>query len=120
MVKQLPADPLRQFAATETEGFKSKAISVYDNSQNSFGSFKSVRTLFIYIYSLKCTLFVERVSKLRNPSLQAEPIVDHIREEDKYGNSGDKFQTIGRAIVNGMEGLSNLINKIFEVRHCKI
>lgn len=46
---------------------------------------------------------------------QAKPIVDNIKEEDKYGNTGDQHATVGRFIVNGFEGISNLINKLFEV-----
>lgn len=46
---------------------------------------------------------------------QAKPVLDQINEEDKYGNSGDKFAGVGRFVVNGIEGFSNLINKLFEV-----
>lgn len=41
--------------------------------------------------------------------------MDQINEEDKYGNSGDKFAGVGRFVVNGIEGFSNVINKLFEV-----
>lgn len=44
------------------------------------------------------------------------PIVDGIREEQKYGNNGDKFIGIGRALVNGFEGLSNFVNVVIDVR----
>ncbi|XP_061705704.1 uncharacterized protein LOC133516699 isoform X2 [Cydia pomonella] len=47
--------------------------------------------------------------------LQPKPIVDTIKEEEKYGNSGDKFITAGRALVNGAEGVSNLVNSVLEV-----
>lgn len=43
------------------------------------------------------------------------PIVDTIIEEEKYGNTGDKFESAGRALVNGAEGISNLVNSILEV-----
>lgn len=46
---------------------------------------------------------------------QPKPIVDTIQEEDKYGNTGDKFYTAGRAIVGGASGVSNLVNSILEV-----
>lgn len=47
--------------------------------------------------------------------LQPRPIVDTIQEHEKYGNTGDKFYPIGRAIVNGYEGFSNLLNKLLDV-----
>ncbi|KAJ8679336.1 hypothetical protein QAD02_015123 [Eretmocerus hayati] len=42
------------------------------------------------------------------------PIVDGINEEDKYGNQGDRFIGVGRALVNGVEGLSNIFNAVLE------
>lgn len=47
---------------------------------------------------------------------QPKPIVDTISEEEKYGNSGDKFYSAGKAIVGGAEGISNLVNSALEVR----
>ncbi len=47
--------------------------------------------------------------------LQPVPIVDTIREEEKYGNSGDKFNTFGRGVVTGVETLGKLINKALNV-----
>lgn len=41
--------------------------------------------------------------------------MDIIKEEDKYGNSGDKFYVAGRALVGGAEGVSNLVNTVLEV-----
>lgn len=43
--------------------------------------------------------------------------MDKIREEDKYGNTGDKHAGVGRFVVNGFEGISNIINKLFEVSY---
>ncbi|XP_014205998.1 uncharacterized protein LOC106637634 isoform X1 [Copidosoma floridanum] len=47
--------------------------------------------------------------------LKPKPIVDGIKEEDKYGNQGDRFAGVGRALVNGFEGLSNLFNAVIEL-----
>ena len=47
--------------------------------------------------------------------LRPTPLVDKIREEDKYGNNGDKFIGIGRALVGGFEGLSNFLNAVVDV-----
>ncbi|XP_063987309.1 uncharacterized protein LOC135167734 isoform X1 [Diachasmimorpha longicaudata] len=42
--------------------------------------------------------------------LRPKPLLDRTTEEEKYGNSGDKFSGIGRALVNGFEALSNFLN----------
>ncbi|XP_076619577.1 uncharacterized protein LOC143340984 [Colletes latitarsis] len=42
------------------------------------------------------------------------PLVDNIKEQEKYGNSGDKFIGIGRALVNGFEGFSNFLNAVVD------
>ncbi|KAJ1531868.1 hypothetical protein ONE63_000517 [Megalurothrips usitatus] len=46
--------------------------------------------------------------------LQPKPIVDTIREEDKYGNTGDRFAFVGRGVVAGFEGFSNILNKVLD------
>ncbi|XP_031839805.1 uncharacterized protein LOC116430172 [Nomia melanderi] len=40
------------------------------------------------------------------------PLVDGIKENEKYGNTGDKFIGIGRALVSGFEGFSNFLNAV--------
>ena len=47
--------------------------------------------------------------------LMPTPIIDNIKEEDKYGNNGDQFIGVGQTVVNGFEGISNFLNRIFEV-----
>ncbi|XP_026671300.1 uncharacterized protein LOC108627316 isoform X2 [Ceratina calcarata] len=42
------------------------------------------------------------------------PLVDGIKEQEKYGNSGDKFIGVGRALVSGYEGLSNFLNAVVD------
>ncbi|XP_017766479.1 PREDICTED: uncharacterized protein LOC108555365 [Eufriesea mexicana] len=46
--------------------------------------------------------------------LKPTPLVDGIKEQEKYGNSGDKFIGIGRALVSGFEGFSNFLNTIVD------
>lgn len=48
--------------------------------------------------------------------LRPTPLIDGIQESEKYGNSGDRFAGIGRAIVGGYEGLSNFLNTVVDVR----
>lgn len=54
--------------------------------------------------------------------LNPTPLVDGIREEEKYGNSGDKFIGIGRTLVDGFEKFSNFLNGVVDVRifKCRI
>ncbi|CAG9558566.1 unnamed protein product [Danaus chrysippus] len=73
-------------AILETEGYGSKVLSVKETAQNVVAGL-----------------------------LQPKPIVDTIREEEKYGNSGDKFYSAGRAVVGGAEKFSNLLNSILEI-----
>ncbi|XP_045458601.1 uncharacterized protein LOC123668957 [Melitaea cinxia] len=82
------ADPPTKLegALLETEGFASKVSSVKEDAQNI------VAGIF-----------------------QPKPIVDTIREEEKYGNEGDKFRDAGRAIVGGAESFSNFFNTLIEV-----
>lgn len=49
-----------------------------------------------------------------------KPIVDTIQEHEKYGNDGEKFRSVGVAIVGGVEGISNLINAAIDVKFLKI
>ncbi|XP_026313639.1 uncharacterized protein LOC113225504 [Hyposmocoma kahamanoa] len=76
----------REGALLETEGWGSKTLSAKEN-----------------LHSIVAGIF------------QPKPIVDTIREEDKYGNTGDKFYAAGRAIVGGASGVSNLVNSVLEV-----
>lgn len=46
--------------------------------------------------------------------MQAVPIVDTIKEEEKYGNDGDR--PWDRAIVDTLEKVSIFVNKAIEVR----
>lgn len=55
------------------------------------------------------------ISSFLESIVKPKPIVDNIREEDKYGNNGDKFIGVGRALVNGFEGLSNFLNAVVDV-----
>ncbi|XP_072931100.1 uncharacterized protein [Epargyreus clarus] len=73
-------------ALLETEGLGSKTLSVKENVQGV------VAGLF-----------------------QPQPIVDTIKEEEKYGNDGDKFYSTGRALIGGATTVSNFVNSILEV-----
>ncbi|XP_041986591.1 uncharacterized protein LOC121738527 isoform X2 [Aricia agestis] len=73
-------------AVEETEGYGSKILSIKENLGNvAAGIFKP------------------------------KPIVDIIEEEDKYGNTGDKFYNVGRALVNGSSKVSTYVNTLLEI-----
>jgi len=42
-------------------------------------------------------------------------VVDVTREEDKYGNDGDKFNRIGRGVIGGVETVSNMLTSALSV-----
>lgn len=62
------------------------------------------------------------IAKVLESFLNPTPLVDGIREEEKYGNSGDKFIGIGRALVDGFEKFGNFLNGVVDVRifKCRI
>lgn len=43
------------------------------------------------------------------------PIVDGIKEEEKYGNMGDKFIGFGRSFIKGFENFANTLSVIVNV-----
>lgn len=47
--------------------------------------------------------------------LQPLPVVDVTKEEDKYGNDGDKFNRFGRGVVGGVESLSSRLTSALSV-----
>ncbi|XP_069697362.1 uncharacterized protein [Periplaneta americana] len=47
--------------------------------------------------------------------LQPQPIVDTIKEEDKYGNDGEKLGQVGRSIVGGVEKITNFISSTVDL-----
>ncbi|XP_076276433.1 uncharacterized protein LOC143207161 isoform X1 [Lasioglossum baleicum] len=55
--------------------------------------------------------FMEMLEAFFKPT----PLVDNIKEREKYGNNGDKFIGIGRALVSSLEGFSNFLNSVIEV-----
>nr|CAD7261298.1 unnamed protein product [Timema shepardi] len=43
------------------------------------------------------------------------PIVDNIKEEDKYGNTGAKFNRIGRGFVDGVSAITSFFSTAADV-----
>lgn len=55
------------------------------------------------------------IANVLDTFLKPTPLVDGIKEEEKYGNSGDKFIGIGRALVTGYQEFSNFLNALVDV-----
>ncbi|KAK9297072.1 hypothetical protein QLX08_009092 [Tetragonisca angustula] len=54
------------------------------------------------------------IASILESILSPTPLVDGVKEEEKYGNSGDKFIGIGRTLVNGFETFSNFLNAVVD------
>lgn len=55
------------------------------------------------------------IANVLDSFLKPTALVDTIKEEEKYGNSGDKFIGIGRALVTGYQEFSNFLNALIDV-----
>ncbi|KAL6265568.1 hypothetical protein P5V15_002364 [Pogonomyrmex californicus] len=56
----------------------------------------------------------DTIRQILDSVLTPKPLLDRTKEEEKYGNSGDKFIGVGRGIINFYEYLSNLANNILD------
>lgn len=56
----------------------------------------------------------DNIRQILDGLLRPTPIVDGIKEEQKYGNPGDRFG-FGRAFINSYESFSNFLNAIVDV-----
>jgi hypothetical protein len=74
-----------------------------DNAKQEYEAIPS-RVLSIYDHAQKKT------TDFFNP----KPVLDGIREEEKYGNNGDKFYFATKLVTSGLESVSNLLNRIVE------
>lgn len=57
----------------------------------------------------------DNIRRILDSFLTPKPIVDRITDDEKYGNMGDKFIGIGRALINGYENFSNFLNVVVDV-----
>ncbi|KAL5275716.1 hypothetical protein ACFFRR_001518 [Megaselia abdita] len=69
---------------------------------------------FEAIPSKVLTLYDKTHAKAADVVKNPIPIVDTIEEKDKYGNAGDKYDGISRAIINGYEAFANFLNALIE------
>jgi hypothetical protein len=53
-------------------------------------------------------------------SSQPKPVVDGLKEAEKFGNQGDHLSGLNSIVVGVMSVVSNLVNKIIDVSHHKI
>lgn len=57
----------------------------------------------------------DNIRQVLNNIVMPTPIVDGIKEEEKYDNTGDKFIGFGRIFVKGFENLANSLSTIVNV-----
>jgi len=57
----------------------------------------------------------DNIRQILNNIVTPTPIVDGIKEEEKYGNTGDKFIGLGNMIVKGFVNLTNSLSTIVNV-----
>jgi hypothetical protein len=57
----------------------------------------------------------DNIRQILDSLLRYTPIVDRIKDEEKYGNIGDRYSGIAKAFINGYENLSNFLNAIVDV-----
>ncbi|KYN29558.1 hypothetical protein ALC57_00993, partial [Trachymyrmex cornetzi] len=61
----------------------------------------------------------DNIRQFLDTFLTPKPLVDRIKDEEKYGNRGDKYIEIGKAFINGYENFSNFLNNLVEVSTLK-
>ncbi|XP_025269345.1 uncharacterized protein LOC112639484 isoform X2 [Camponotus floridanus] len=57
----------------------------------------------------------DNIRQILNNIVTPTPIVDGIKEEEKYGNTGDKFIGLGNMIVKGFVNLTNSLSTIVNI-----
>uniref|UniRef100_A0A1A9WAY4 Uncharacterized protein n=1 Tax=Glossina brevipalpis TaxID=37001 RepID=A0A1A9WAY4_9MUSC len=103
----LPTDSSNSLNNNQSEGFR---ISLFQPAEKTRESVK----FEIEDLSSKVLNIYDGAQKKLNDNSERLPILDTIKESDKYGNNGDKFDGISRSIINGYEAFSNFLNTLIE------
>ncbi|ETN63221.1 hypothetical protein AND_005087 [Anopheles darlingi] len=83
------------------------ALEVYDNPPDQDNARKEVDNFPSNIYSKYDGLQLKVKS-----FFHAEPLIDNIRESDKYGNTGDQFYFITKPLVETTAKVNMFINSV--------
>uniref|UniRef100_A0A182UVQ1 Uncharacterized protein n=1 Tax=Anopheles merus TaxID=30066 RepID=A0A182UVQ1_ANOME len=83
------------------------ALEIYDNPPDQDNARKEVDNFPSNIYS-KYDNLQHKVKSF----FDAEPIIDNIRESDKYGNTGDQFYFITKPLVETTAKVNMFINSV--------
>ncbi|XP_035785721.1 uncharacterized protein LOC118463331 [Anopheles albimanus] len=83
------------------------ALEVYDNPPDQDNAHKEVDNFPSNIYS-KYDGLQQKVKSF----FDAEPLIDNIRESDKYGNTGDQFYFITKPLVETTAKVNMFINSV--------
>lgn len=92
-------------AKEEHEGYGSKIDSVYDGLQKKSSDIFNVRNVN-YFWAVIANFF---------HYFKTKPLVDGIKEAQKYGNNGEPFVGLGKLVVSVMSVASNVLNKVIDV-----
>ncbi|XP_058053396.1 uncharacterized protein LOC131205346 [Anopheles bellator] len=83
------------------------ALEVYDNPPDQDNARKEVDNFPSNVYS-KYDGLQRKVKSL----FDTEPLIDNIRESDKYGNTGDQFYFITKPLVETTAKVNMFINSV--------
>ncbi|XP_052861091.1 uncharacterized protein LOC128268115 [Anopheles cruzii] len=83
------------------------ALEVYDNPPDQDNARKEVDNFPSNVYS-KYDWLQRKVKSL----FDTEPLIDNIRESDKYGNTGDQFYFITKPLVETTAKVNMFINSV--------
>ncbi|XP_039442082.1 uncharacterized protein LOC120422645 [Culex pipiens pallens] len=83
------------------------ALQKYGNPKSEDNAHKEVDNFPSNIYSK-----YDNTQKKAKDFFDTKPLLDTIRESDKYGNEGDHFYFITKPLVQITEKVSNSINKV--------
>uniref|UniRef100_A0A4Y0BP35 Uncharacterized protein n=1 Tax=Anopheles funestus TaxID=62324 RepID=A0A4Y0BP35_ANOFN len=83
------------------------ALEIYDNPPDQDNARKEVDNFPSNVYS-KYDNLQQKVKSF----FHAEPIIDNIKESDKYGNTGDQFYFITKPLVETTAKVNMFINSV--------
>ncbi|XP_055626227.1 uncharacterized protein LOC129768532 [Toxorhynchites rutilus septentrionalis] len=83
------------------------ALEKYSNSKDQDNAQKEVDNFPSNVYSK-----YDNIQKKIKDWFDTEPLIDNIREEDKYGNEGDQFYFFTKPLVKLTETMALITNKI--------
>lgn len=114
---------------SETQNNLDPVVIKFDKPNQSRRSIQSTTPIVLFHPSTRETVRLENeteqailekrkpdnIRQILNNIVTPTPIVDGIKEEEIYGNTGDKFIGLGRMFVKSFENLANSLSTIVNV-----